>query len=116
MLIKISGNNLAEVLKKAVAVLNDGGIFEYHKETFYGLGVKFDKEASLRKLYRLKKRPEKKPTPLIIGAKRILKRITDEINETTSVLMKKFWPGPLTILLKAKKGLCIRIIKFSCIP
>ena len=63
MLIKVERNNLSEVLKKAVAVLNDGGIVAYPTETFYGLGVKFDNEAALRRLYELKKRPEKNRCP-----------------------------------------------------
>ncbi|MFH1014503.1 MAG: L-threonylcarbamoyladenylate synthase [Nitrospirota bacterium] len=105
MFIKISENNLADVLKKAVAVLNDGGIVAYPAETFYGLGVKFDKEASLRKLYELKKRPKEKPMPLIIGSRASLSMIAVSVNEIAESLMDKFWPGPLTLLLKAKKGL-----------
>ena len=105
MLIKISENNLAEVLKKAVAVINDGGIVAYPTETFYGLGVKFDNEASLRKLYELKKRPEEKPMPLIIGGRASLSMIAASMNEIAESLMDKFWPGPLTLLLKAKNDL-----------
>lgn len=105
MLIKISENNLAEVLRKAVAVINDGGIVAYPTETFYGLGVKFDDEASLRKLYELKRRPEEKPMPLIIGDRKSLSMIAGDVNEIAESLMDKFWPGPLTLILKTKKGL-----------
>jgi L-threonylcarbamoyladenylate synthase len=105
MLIKISENNLAEVLKKAVAVINDGGIVAFPTETFYGLGVKFDNEASLRKLYELKRRPEEKPMPLIIGGRTLLSMVAVSVNEPAELLMDKFWPGPLTLLLKAKDGL-----------
>jgi len=105
MLIKINDKNLSDVLKKAVEVLNNGGIVAYPTETFYGLGVKFDKEASLRKLYELKKRPEEKPMPLIIGNGTLLSMIAVSINEIAESLMDKFWPGPLTLLLKAKNDL-----------
>ena len=105
MFIKISENNLAEVLKKAVAVLNDGGIVAYPTETFYGLGVKFDKENSLKKLFELKKRQEEKPMPLIIGSRASLSMIAASVNEIAESLMDKFWPGPLTLILEAKKGL-----------
>jgi len=105
MLIKITENNLKDVLKKAVEVLNGGGIVAYPTETFYGLGVRFDIEDSLKKLYELKKRPEEKPIPLIIGSREMLSVITISINNTASLLMDKFWPGPLTLLLKAKRGL-----------
>ncbi|MDP2277176.1 MAG: Sua5/YciO/YrdC/YwlC family protein, partial [Nitrospirota bacterium] len=72
MLIRITDKNLSDVLKRAVKILNNGGIVAYPTETFYGLGVKFDNEASLKKLYELKKRPKEKPTPLIIGNREML--------------------------------------------
>lgn len=105
MLIKINDKNLSEVLERAVEILNNGGIVAYPTETFYGLGVKFDNEASLRKLYELKKRPKEKPMPLIIGSRASLSMIAVFVNEIAESLMDKFWPGPLTLLLKAKKGL-----------
>ncbi|MDP3048206.1 MAG: L-threonylcarbamoyladenylate synthase [Thermodesulfovibrionales bacterium] len=105
MLIKITEDNRKEILRKAVVILNDGGIVAYPTETFYGLGVKFDKEASLRKLYELKKRPKEKPMPLIIGNRASLSMIAVFVNEIAESLMDKFWPGPLTLLLEAKKGL-----------
>jgi L-threonylcarbamoyladenylate synthase len=105
MLIKINDKNLSDVLKKAVDVLNNGGIVAYPTETFYGLGVKFDNEASLRKLYELKRRPEEKPMPLIIGDRTLLSMIAISVNEIAESLMDKFWPGPLTLLLKAKNDL-----------
>ena len=105
MLIKVERNNLSEVLKKAVAVLNDGGIVAYPTETFYGLGVRFDNEDALRRLYELKKRPEEKPMPLIIGSRELLSLIALSPNESALELMDKFWPGSLTLLLNAKKDL-----------
>ena len=105
MLIKINEKNLSDVIEMAVEILNNGGIVAYPTETFYGLGVRFDKEASLRKLYELKKRPEEKPMPLIIGDRTLLSMIAASVNEIAETLMDKFWPGPLTLLLKAKSDL-----------
>lgn len=105
MLIKVTDKNLSDVLKRAVEILNNGGIVAYPTETFYGLGVKFDKEASLKKLYELKKRPKGKPMPLIIGSRASLSMVAVFVNEIAESLMDEFWPGPLTLLLKAKEGL-----------
>ena len=105
MLIKITEDNRKEILRKAIEILNDGGIVAYPTETFYGLGVKFDKENSLKKLFELKKRQEEKPMPLIIGSRASMSMIAASINEIAESLMDKFWPGPLTLILEAKKGL-----------
>ena len=105
MLVKITENNLKVVLQKAVEILKKGGIIAYPTETFYGLGAKYDNEDSLKKLYELKKRPEEKPMPLIIGTGEILPMIAASVNTSASALMDKFWPGPLTLLLNAKEGL-----------
>jgi L-threonylcarbamoyladenylate synthase len=105
MLIRINDKNLSDVLEMAVEMLNNGGIVAFPTETFYGFGVKFDKEVSLKKLYELKKRPKEKPMPLIIGSRASLSMIAVSVDEIAEPLMDKFWPGPLTLLLKAKKGL-----------
>ncbi len=105
MLIKVTNKNLANTLKEAVRALERGGIVAFPTETFYGLGAKFNIESALEKLYALKKRPEEKPMPLIIGDMGMLAAIAANVSDTASVLMNKYWPGPLTLLLKAKKGL-----------
>lgn len=95
---------------KAIDILQAGGIVAYPTETFYGLGVKFDIAGSLQRLYDLKKRPKEKAMPLIIGGAELLRMIAaerwlEDIPGFASLLMARFWPGPLTLLMPAKKGL-----------
>lgn len=105
MLVRITENNLKEVLEKAITVLNNGGIIAYPTETFYGLGAKFDSDEALKRLYELKSRDKDKPIPLIIGNKQLLFSLTDTVSDTAELLIKKFWPGPLTLIFKAKESL-----------
>ncbi|NWF76472.1 MAG: threonylcarbamoyl-AMP synthase [Nitrospirae bacterium] len=102
-LIKLNKNNLKEILFYTIEILKKGGMIAYPTETFYGLGVKYDQEDSLKKLYEIKKRPSYKAMPLIIGSKNLLPLLTKGVNEHTIYLMEKYWPGPLTIILPAKK-------------
>lgn len=102
-LIKLNKNNLKEILLYTIEILKKGGMIAYPTETFYGLGVKYDQEDSLKKLYEIKKRPSYKAIPLIIGSKNLLPLLTKGVNETAIFLMEKYWPGPLTIILHAKK-------------
>jgi L-threonylcarbamoyladenylate synthase len=103
--IKVHETNMEEVLQHAVDMLKKGGIVAYPTETFYGLGVKFDLEDSLKKLYKIKKRPEEKAMPLIIGNKDLLPVVTLSVNSMAVTLMEKFWPGPLTLIFPAKENL-----------
>ncbi len=109
-LIKIHETSITVAVIEAIAVLDVGGIVAYPTETFYGLGVKFDIENSLKRLYGIKQRPKEKAMPLIIGDKGLLSLIVASVNDTAISLMERFWPGPLTILLPAKGGLSEYIV------
>jgi L-threonylcarbamoyladenylate synthase len=98
----LSETNRELILKQAVEALEKGSILAYPTETFYGLGVKFDIEDSLRKLYEVKQRPKDKAMPLIIGNKGLLPLIAESANPKALFLMERFWPGPLTLILPAK--------------
>ena len=105
LLIKMNSKNRDQVLHSAVDVLLKGGIIAYPTETFYGLGTLFNREDSLQRLYEIKNRPRKKAIPLIIGDEGQLSSIAADVNSSAIKLMRRFWPGPLTMLFPAKKHL-----------
>lgn len=113
MIIKLTDENLGEVITKAIAVVKNGGIVAYPTETFYGLGAKYDINSALERLYEIKKRPKEKAMPLIIGNREELSLITDSVNEQANDLMDRFWPGPLTILFRARPSLSEYIVSES---
>lgn len=108
--IKLSKDTTGDAINKAIDDLQKGGIIAYPTETFYGLGVKFDLNKPLKRLYELKRRPREKAMPVIIGNRRLLSEIVSyewltKIHPAAKALMDRFWPGPLTLLLPAKEGL-----------
>lgn len=105
MILKIAPENLDEAISEAVSVMNKGGTIAYPTETFYGLGAKYDIEPALRRLYDMKRRPKEKAMPLIIGSMDQLSLLTDTISVTALDLIDRFWPGPLTLIFKARRGL-----------
>lgn len=103
--IKISDNKSNESLRHAVLTLSDGGIVAYPTETIYGLGVKYDDEKALMRLYALKHRPHEKTIPIIISSVNQLSLLVPSVNSTAQYLIEKFWPGPLTLVFDALSGL-----------
>jgi L-threonylcarbamoyladenylate synthase len=97
--------NAEHTISYVIETLEKGGIIAYPTETFYGLGVKFDVEDSLKRLFEIKKRPEEKAIPLIIGNKGLLYILTTSVNSKAETLMNRFWPGPLTLIFSAKENL-----------
>ena len=91
-----------EAVLQAVKFLKDGKLVSIQAETVYGLACDPGKNDSIRKVFNLKKRP--KLNPLIIHVNSI--KMAEDIallNDDARKLMKKFWPGPLTLILPKKK-------------
>ncbi len=109
-ILKAEGGDLKEALARAVKVLGDGGIVSYPTETFYGLGVRFDDPEALKKLFELKARPADKPVSLIIGTDVSLSLVAAEVSDAARGLITACWPGPLTILFKARNGLPEQVV------
>lgn len=104
-MLKLNEENTEHALHLAVDILMEGGIVAYPTETFYGIGVKFDREDSLHKLYEIKQRLDNKALPLIIGSRDLLAHVVSSANNKAVSLMDRFWPGPLTLILSAKENL-----------
>jgi L-threonylcarbamoyladenylate synthase len=102
---RIIKSNMKSSIPEAIEVLNQGGLIAYPTESFYALGVRFDIEAALINLYRLKGRTPGKAFPLIIPYQKALDGIAQDVNDTAQKLMNECWPGPLTIVIEAMAGL-----------
>ena len=88
-------------IKKTTEVFNLGGIIIFPTDTVYGIGCNpFNKE-SVEKIYQIKNRPKTKPFPVLIYSMKEATKIAD-FDEISMRLAEKFWPGPLTLIVKIK--------------
>ena len=92
-------------IKSIAQFLKKPGVIAYPTDTFYGLGTDCFSPEEIRRIYQIKKRKMKKPIPLIIAEAEEAKRITVEIPPLFWSLAEEFWPGPLTLVLKASPAL-----------
>jgi L-threonylcarbamoyladenylate synthase len=87
------------LIAKVGSILKRGGVIAFPTETFYGLGTDGDNEEAIEKIYTIKGRSFDKPIPIIIGQRRYINKYASSIPEAGKILMDRFWPGGLTLLL-----------------
>ena len=88
-----------EAIQKAGKILKEGGLVAFPTETVYGLGGNALDPAASMKIYAAKGRPSDNPLIVHIADLKDLARITTEVPEGAQILAKKYWPGPLTMIL-----------------
>ncbi len=93
------------MLNKAASIIKNGGCTLYPTETFYALGASVLDPKAIERIVRLKSRPKGKPFPIIIGDLAQLAMITEWEAKDLIGLPEHFWPGPLSILMPAKKDI-----------
>ena len=86
-------------IEKAIQIVKQGGIVIFPTDTVYGIGCDPYNKESVKKVYNLKSREFSKPFPILVDSKETAKKIV-EFDEITEKITEKFWPGPLTIILK----------------
>jgi len=94
-------------LREAAHIIKNGGIAVYPTETVYGLGIIFDNESALERLFAAKGRKETKPVLLLIESLHQLDCLAAEIPPEALLLAQRWWPGPLTMLFKALPSLSL---------
>lgn len=90
-----------EMLKEAATVIKEGGIVAFPTETVYGLGANALNEDAVKKIFLAKGRPQDNPLIIHVASKEISDYVT-EVPEVANMIIEKFWPGPLTIILNKK--------------
>ena len=105
LVLKIDPKNPdTKLISRAAKVLREGGLVAFPTETVYGLGANMLDKKALDKLYEVKKRPKAKPFTAHIAALKTIRELGCAITKEAQAFVDKFWPGPLTLILKSKDG------------
>jgi L-threonylcarbamoyladenylate synthase len=104
--IKISPEKLeTQKILLIAQALRKGAVIAYPTDTFYGLGADCRSSPALQRIYQIKKRQPLKPMPVLVSDIHQVKALAAEIPPIFDRLADAFWPGPLTLVLKAARGL-----------
>ncbi|HKZ07754.1 MAG TPA: L-threonylcarbamoyladenylate synthase [Methylomirabilota bacterium] len=90
-----------ETLRAAAAVLRSGGTVAFPTESFYGLGADALAPEAVRRVFRLKGRPESKPLLVLVDSVERALALAVDADPRARELMGRHWPGPLTLVLRA---------------
>jgi L-threonylcarbamoyladenylate synthase len=88
-----------DVIQRAASTIREGGLVAFPTETVYGLGADAMSDTAVQKIFEAKGRPIDNPCIVHIGSRRMLDEVSTGINQKTELLIKEFWPGPLTVVL-----------------
>lgn len=89
-----------EIIKQAAEIIKAGGLVAFPTETVYGLGANGLSEEAVSLIYQAKGRPADNPLILHIAEYDEINKLARQIPKKAAILMKKYWPGPLTVVLK----------------
>jgi L-threonylcarbamoyladenylate synthase len=87
-------------IDRAVDALRQGEVVAFPTETVYGLGADAQNPEAVRKVFALKGRPAAHPLIVHIDHPRLLERWALEISPAARALAERFWPGPLTLVMR----------------
>lgn len=96
---------MAGAILKAAAILRGGGLVAFPTETVYGLGADATREDAVRGIFEAKGRPATNPLIVHCDSAESARRWAGEWPEAADHLARLFWPGPLTLVVPAGKGI-----------
>ncbi len=99
-----------EKISAAAKILRDGGLLGIPTETVYGLAANGLDPAAVKRIFEAKGRPQDNPLILTIPGQQWLPRYCRDIPPLAYVLARKFWPGPLTMILKCRTDVVPSVI------
>lgn len=91
-------------IKEAAAVVKNGGLVAFPTETVYGLGANALLPEAVKAVYAAKGRPSDNPLIVHVANFEQVKAYVDNFHPLTEKIVKKYWPGPLTLIFSIKEG------------
>ncbi len=91
-----------ESIERAVRILREGGIVAFPTETVYGLGAAAFDPIAVARVFEIKRRPSFDPLIVHVLDRAMLAEVAHELDARSEALARRFWPGPLTLVLRKR--------------
>ncbi|XIF20186.1 MAG: threonylcarbamoyl-AMP synthase [Acetilactobacillus jinshanensis] len=97
-------------IKLAAKDIQNGEVVAFPTETVYGVGADATNPSAVKKVFKVKHRPRNNPLNVTVDGLGMVKKYAKNIPAAAQKLIKRFWPGPLTIILSLKPGTLSSVI------
>ena len=94
-----------EEIQRAASLLRAGKLVAFPTETVYGLGANALDEAAVARIFEAKGRPATSPIIVHVNSIEMAQSVVAEWTQKAALLARRFWPGPLTLVLKKRPAL-----------
>ncbi len=92
-------------LDQAADILRNGGLVAFPTETYYGLAVDPRQSRALERLFQVKRRRKQLPILVLVSETNQIPLLVRDVPLIFQRLIKRFWPGPLTLVCPARSAL-----------
>jgi L-threonylcarbamoyladenylate synthase len=89
-------------IDEAIKIIKQGGVVIFPTDTAFGIGCSIENEIAVKRLFEIRKRPEEKAMPVLFDSITQVKNYIRPFDSKVEGLMKKYWPGALTIVFNCK--------------
>lgn len=94
-----------DVLAEAARILAAGGVIAFPTDTVYGLACDLFNEEAVDRIYRIKARRTYLPLIAMLAESEVWPRVASSLPDSARHFMARFWPGPLTVIVPARKDI-----------
>ena len=94
-----------EVFDRAISILSSGGLIALPTDTVYGLAADPWNGEAVKRLFKVKSRSELKSISVLLHGDAAINEVAVDVPERVRTIAEKFWPGPLTIVIRRKSKL-----------
>ncbi len=90
--------------------LATGGVIAFPTDTVYGIAASLGRGEALRRVFAVKGRPTDRPLPVLLASVDALNRVALDLDPKVALLLERYWPGPLTVVVPARDGMPDEVI------
>ncbi len=93
-------NASSEIIVRGISLLKSGNPVSFATDTVYAMGAPVNDDPCVAKVFEIKQRPLNMALPILLSSADEIRTVASEIPEVAEILMRRFWPGALTLVLK----------------